>query len=112
MDEIIESVDHGIVAETFSNGQVQIGAGDFTFYIRNGWLIEGGKITAPIKDVNIIGNGPDAIRNITMVANDMELDTGGWTCGKEGQSVPVSQGMPTVLVSQLTSRSSVSRVRN
>ncbi len=101
-DEIIESVDHGIVAETFSNGQVQIGAGDFTFYIRNGWLIEGGKITAPIKDVNIIGNGPDAIRNITMVANDMELDTGGWTCGKEGQSVPVSQGMPTVLVSQLT----------
>jgi len=101
-EEIIASVDHGIVAETFSNGQVQIGAGDFTFYIRNGWLIEDGKVTAPIKDVNIIGNGPDAIRNITMVADDMRLDTGGWTCGKEGQSVPVSQGMPTVLVSQLT----------
>jgi TldD protein len=101
-DEIISEVKQGIVAETFTNGQVQIGAGDFTFYIKNGWLIEDGRITAPIKDVNIIGNGPEAIRNITMVADDMKLDTGGWTCGKEGQSVPVSQGMPTVLVSQLT----------
>ncbi len=101
-DEIIEAVDFGIVAESFTNGQVQIGAGDFTFYIKNGWLIEGGKITAPIKDVNIIGNGPEALRRITMVADDMKLDTGGWTCGKDGQSVPVSQGMPTCLVSQLT----------
>jgi TldD protein len=101
-EEIIESVKFGIVAETFRNGQVQIGAGDYTFYIRNGWLIEDGKITAPIKDCNIIGNGPESLRDITMVANDMKLDTGGWTCGKEGQSVPVSQGMPTVLVSKLT----------
>ncbi len=101
-DEIISEVKNGIVAETFTNGQVQIGAGDFTFYIKNGWLIEDGRITAPIKDVNIIGNGPEAIQNITMVADDMKLDTGGWTCGKEGQRVPVSQGMPTVLVSQLT----------
>jgi len=101
-DEIVSQVSNGIVAETFTNGQVQIGAGDFTFYIKNGWLIENGRITAPIKDVNIIGNGPEAIRNITMVADDMKLDTGGWTCGKEGQRVPVSQGMPTVLVSQLT----------
>jgi len=65
-------------------------------------LIEDGKITAPIKDCNIIGNGPESLRDITMVANDMKLDTGGWTCGKDGQSVPVSQGMPTVLVSKLT----------
>ncbi|MEE2829678.1 MAG: metallopeptidase TldD-related protein [Myxococcota bacterium] len=101
-DEIIESVKYGIVAETFRNGQVQIGAGDYTFYIRNGWLIEDGKITAPIKDCNIIGNGPESLRDITMVADDMKLDTGGWTCGKDGQSVPVSQGMPTVLVSRLT----------
>ncbi len=101
-EEIIAQVKNGIVAETFTNGQVQIGAGDFTFYIKNGWLIEDGRITAPIKDVNIIGNGPEAIRNITMVANDMQLDSGGWTCGKEGQRVPVSQGMPTVLVSQMT----------
>ena len=101
-DEIIAAVDHGIIAETFTNGQVAIGAGDFTFYVKNGWLIEGGKITAPIKDVNIIGNGPEALRRITMVANDTKIDTGGWTCGKDGQSVPVSQGMPTTLVSHLT----------
>ncbi len=101
-EEIIASVKNGIVAETFTNGQVQIGAGDFTFFIKNGWLIEDGKITAPIKDTNIIGNGPEALRDVTMVADDMKLDTGGWTCGKEGQRVPVSQGMPTVLVSRLT----------
>jgi TldD protein len=101
-EEIIASVDRGIVAETFTNGQVQIGAGDFTFYIKNGWMIENGRITAPIKDVNIIGNGPEALSNITMVAGDMKLDTGGWTCGKNGQGVPVSQGMPTALVSKLT----------
>ncbi|MCZ6633737.1 MAG: metallopeptidase TldD-related protein [bacterium] len=101
-DEIIQSVDRGIVAETFSNGQVQIGSGDFTFYIKNGWLIEGGKITVPIKDVNIIGNGPEALRNVTMVADDFKLDEAGWTCGKNGQSVPVSLGLPTVLVNQMT----------
>ncbi len=101
-DEIVASVQNGIIAETFTNGQVQIGAGDYTFYIKNGWLIEGGKITAPIKDVNIIGNGPEALRNVTMAANDGKLDTGGWTCGKDGQSVPVSQGLPTVLVSKMT----------
>jgi TldD protein len=101
-DEIVAAVDTGIIAETFTNGQVQIGAGDFTFYIKNGWLIEGGRITAPIKDVNIIGNGPEALRAVTMAANDARLDTGGWTCGKDGQSVPVSQGLPTVLVSKLT----------
>ena len=101
-DEIVASVKNGIIAETYTNGQVQIGAGDFTFYIKNGWLIEDGKVTAPIKDVNIIGNGPEALERITMVANDSKLDTGGWTCGKDGQSVPVSQGMPTVLVSKMT----------
>jgi TldD protein len=90
-DEIIASVDHGIIAETYTNGQVQIGAGDFTFYVKNGWLVEGGKITAPIKDVNIIGNGPEALKRIS-----------GWTCGKNGQQVPVSQGIPTVLVSTMT----------
>lgn len=101
-DEIIAAVDHGIICETYTNGQVQIGAGDFTFYVKNGWLVEGGKVTAPIKDVNIIGNGPEALQRITMVANDARLDTGGWTCGKNGQSVPVSQGIPTVLVSKMT----------
>lgn len=101
-DEIIAAVDHGIICETYTNGQVQIGAGDYTFYVKNGWLVEKGKITAPIKDVNIIGNGPESLKRITMVANDARLDTGGWTCGKNGQSVPVSQGIPTVLVSNMT----------
>ncbi len=101
-EEIIASVKNGIIAETFTNGVVQIGAGDFTFYIKNGWLVEGGKITAPIKDVNIIGNGPDALKKITMAAGDSKLDAGGWTCGKDGQGVPVSQGLPTVLVSSMT----------
>jgi TldD protein len=102
-DEIIAAVGGtGIIAETFTNGQVQIGAGDYTFYIKNGWLVEGGKVTAPIKDVNIIGNGPESLRRITMAADDSRLDTGGWTCGKDGQGVPVSQGLPTVLVSAMT----------
>ncbi|MGI9262722.1 MAG: TldD/PmbA family protein [Woeseiaceae bacterium] len=101
-EEIIAAVDHGIICETYTNGQVQIGAGDYTFYVKNGWLVENGKVTAPIKDVNIIGNGPESLKRITMVANDARLDTGGWTCGKNGQSVPVSQGIPTVLVSKMT----------
>jgi TldD protein len=102
-DEIIASVKGtGIIAETFTNGQVQIGAGDYTFYIKNGWLIEDGKVTAPIKDTNIIGNGPESLERVTMAADDGKLDTGGWTCGKSGQGVPVSQGLPTVLVSKMT----------
>ena len=100
-DEMIASVERGIVCETFLNGQVQIGAGDFTFFVKNGWLVENGKMTAPIKNVNIIGNGPDALRDITMAAGDSKLDTGGWTCGKDGQGVPVSQGIPTVLIKKL-----------
>ena len=101
-DEIIASVERGILAETFTNGQVEIGAGDFTFYIKTGYLIEGGRLTATIKDANIIGNGPEILGRVTMVGDDLELDDGGWTCGKQGQSVPVGLGMPTVLVSAIT----------
>ncbi len=101
-DEMIAAVDYGIVADQFTNGQVNIGPGDFTFYVKSGSLIENGKITTPIKDVNIIGNGPDVLKKITMVANDMKMAEGGWTCGKNGQGVPVSQGMPSVLVSSIT----------
>ncbi len=100
--EIIASVDHGIYCRSFSNGQVQIGAGDFAFYVRHGWLIEHGKLTRPIKDVNLVGNGPRVLETIEMVGNDLVIDEGGWTCGKDGQSVPVSQGMPTVKVSRLS----------
>ena len=100
-EEIIEAVDFGVICETFTNGQVQLGAGDFTFAVKNGWLVERGRITAPIKDLGIVGNGPEALKRITLVANDARLDAGGWTCGKNGQNVPVSQGIPTVLVSSM-----------
>jgi TldD protein len=101
-DEIIRSVKRGIYCVNFSNGQVNIGAGDFTFYVKNGWLIEDGKLTRPVKDVNIIGNGPEALLKVDMVSDDLAIDEGGWTCGKDGQSVPVSQGLPTVRVSSMT----------
>jgi TldD protein len=100
-EEIIASVDRGIYCISFGNGQVNIGGGDFAFYMKHGYLIENGKLTKPIKDVNIIGNGPEALSRIEMVGNDLKIDEGGWTCGKDGQGVPVSQGMPTVLVSSL-----------
>jgi TldD protein len=101
-EEIIASVKKGIFCTNFANGQVQIGAGDFTFYVKNGYLIEDGRLTRPIKDVNIIGNGPKVLEKIDMVADDLVIDEGGWTCGKDGQSVPVSQGIPTVRVASIT----------
>lgn len=101
-DEIISTVKKGIFAETFTNGQVFIGAGDFTFYVKSGYLIEDGKLTKPIKDINIIGNGPQVLKDIVMVADDFEMAEGGWTCGKNGQGVPVSMGLPTVKVSKIT----------
>ena len=100
-DEIISAVDRGIICETYTTGQVQLGPGDYTFSVKNGWLVEGGRVTSPLKDLTITGNGPETLRRITMVADDARLDTGGWTCGKNGQTVPVSQGMPTVLVSKM-----------
>lgn len=101
-DDIIASVKNGIFVDTFTNGQVQIGAGDFTFFVKTGYMIENGKLTQPIKDINIIGNGPKALADITMVANNFKIDSGSWTCGKDGQSCPVSLGLPSVLVKQLT----------
>ena len=101
-EEIISSVKKGIFAESFTNGQVFIGAGDFTFYVKSGFLIEDGKITKPIKDINIIGNGPKVLEDIVMVADDFQMAEGGWTCGKNGQSAPVSMGLPTVKVSKIT----------
>lgn len=99
--DIIASVNHGIYVDEFSNGQVKIGEGDFTFFVKSGFLIENGRLTAPVKDINIIGNGPQALADIVAVGNDLKIDNGTWTCGKE-QSVPVSCGMPTVLISNLT----------
>jgi TldD protein len=101
-DEIVKSVKKGIYCSKFTNGEVQIGAGDFTFYVKNGFLIEDGKLTKPITDVNLIGNGPKVLEQVDMVANKLEFDEGGWTCGKNGQSVPVSLGMPAVRVAKMT----------
>ena len=98
---IISSVKKGIYVDEFSNGQVKIGEGDFTFFVKSGRLIENGRLTAPVKDINIIGNGPQALSDILAVGNDLKIDNGTWTCGKE-QSVPVSCGMPTVLIGSLT----------
>ena len=100
-EDIIASVKKGIYVDEFTNGQVKIGEGDFTFYGINGYLIEDGKLTRPITDINIMGNGPQALADIVAVGNDSKVDNGAWTCGK-CQSVPVMCGMPTVLVSNLT----------
>ena len=101
-EEIIASVKKGVFCEDFTNGEVRIGPGDFTFYVKSGNLIENGKLTRPIKDVNIIGNGPEVLKRVVMVGNDFEMSVGGGTCGKAGQGVPVSMGLPTVKVSAIT----------
>lgn len=101
VEDLISSVKKGIYVDQFANGQVKIGEGDFTFYVKNGALIENGRLTMPVKDINIIGNGPQALADIIAVADDLKIDEGTWTCGKE-QSVPVSCGIPSVLIKSLT----------
>lgn len=102
-EDVIKNVEKGIYVKDVSNGQVMIGAGDFSFYVSQGQMIEKGKLTAPIKDINIMGNGPKMLRNVTMVADDLQMfKGGGGACGKGGQSVPVGFGMPTVLVKSMT----------
>jgi TldD protein len=101
-EEIIASVKNGIFVESFSNGEVNIGQGDYTFFVKLGYLIENGKITKPIKDLNIIGNGPQSLADIVMVADDLAITDGMWTCGKDGQGAPVSMGIPTVKIKKLT----------
>ncbi len=95
-EEIIKSVKKGLYAEKFSNGQVNIGAGDFTFFLKHGRLIEDGKLTRVVKDANLIGSGPKVLENVMMVGDDMAFESGGGTCGKDGQGVPVGFGLPTV----------------
>ena len=101
--DVIKSVKKGIYVEDVSNGEVKIGEGDFAFYVSQGKLVQDGKLTKPIKDINIMGNGPKMLENVTMVANDLELYAGGTgACGKDGQSMPVSFGLPTCLVKSMT----------
>ncbi|MEE8624079.1 MAG: metalloprotease TldD, partial [Acidiferrobacterales bacterium] len=100
--EIIASVDDGVYAANFGGGQVDITSGKFVFSASEAYLIEKGKITRPIKGATLIGNGPDVLTRIGMVGNDLKLDTGVGTCGKEGQSVPVGVGQPTLRIDGLT----------
>lgn len=100
-DEIIAAVNRGVIAETYTTGRVEAGAGGFTFAVDTGWLIEDGRITAPVRDFRLTGIGADVLSGITMVGNDGRMDSGGWICGKKGQQVPVSHGTPTLLVPSL-----------
>lgn len=101
-EEIIRSVKKGLYAADFSGGQVDITSGKFVFSTSEAYLIEDGKITAPVKGATLIGNGPDILTKVSMVGNDLALDTGIGTCGKAGQSVPVGVGQPTLKVDALT----------
>jgi TldD protein len=100
--EIIASVQNGLYAKNFGGGQVDITSGKFVFSASEAYLIENGKITYPVKGATLIGNGPDVLTRVSMVGNDLELDTGVGTCGKDGQSVPVGVGQPTLRVDGLT----------
>jgi TldD protein len=101
-EEIIASVEKGLYAVNFGGGQVDITSGKFVFSASEAYLIENGKIGAPVKGATLIGNGPDVLTRVSMVGNDMKLDGGVGTCGKEGQSVPVGVGQPTLRVDALT----------
>jgi TldD protein len=101
-DEIVKSVKRGVFAKRFGGGQVDISNGDFVFSLTESYMIEDGKLTAPLKGVNLIGNGPDVLRRVTMLGHDMETSDGIWTCGKDGQSVPVGVGCPTIKIDRIT----------
>jgi TldD protein len=101
-DEIIASVDRGIYAKNFAGGQVDITSGKFVFSTSETYLIENGKLGAPVKDATLIGDGPSVLQKVSMVGNDLELDGGIGVCGKDGQSVPVGVGQPTLRIDGLT----------
>jgi TldD protein len=101
-EEIIKSVKKGLYAKNFAGGQVDITSGKFVFSASEAYLIENGKITRAVKGATLIGNGPDVLTKVSMVGTDLELDSGVGTCGKDGQSVPVGVGQPTLKIDGLT----------
>ncbi|MEQ1558932.1 MAG: metalloprotease TldD [Methyloglobulus sp.] len=101
-EDIIKSVKKGLYAKNFAGGQVDITSGKFVFSASEAYLIENGKITRPVKGATLIGNGPDVLTKVSMVGNDLQLDSGVGTCGKEGQSVPVGVGQPTIKIDNIT----------
>ncbi|MGB5474499.1 MAG: metallopeptidase TldD-related protein, partial [Gammaproteobacteria bacterium] len=100
--DIIRSVKKGLYAVNFGGGQVDITSGKFVFSASEAYLIENGQVTRPVKGATLIGNGPDVLKRVSMLGNDLQLDPGVGTCGKEGQSVPVGVGQPTMLIDDLT----------
>ena len=100
--EIIASLDRGLYATQFGGGQVDITSGKFVFSTSQAWWVEKGRLKYPVKGATIVGNGPDALTRVSMIGNDMALDAGIGTCGKEGQSVPVGVGQPTLRIEGLT----------
>src|SRR4029077_12970167 len=101
-DEILRSVDRGLYAVSFGGGQVDITSGKFVFSASEAYLIEDGNVTRPVKGATLIGNGPEAMQRVSMIGNALKLDEGVGICGKEGQSLPVGVGQPTLLVESLT----------
>jgi TldD protein len=101
-EDMIRSVKKGLYAVNFGGGQVDITSGKFVFSTAEAYLIENGRITTPVKGATLIGSGPEAMTRVSMIGNDMALDSGVGTCGKEGQSVPVGVGQPTVRIDGLT----------
>jgi TldD protein len=101
-EDILRSVKRGLYAVNFGGGQVDITNGKFVFSASEAYLIEDGKITAPVRDATLIGNGPEALKHVSMVGHDLKLDEGIGTCGKDGQSVPVGVGMPTIKLDKMT----------
>ncbi|PZP49149.1 MAG: metalloprotease TldD, partial [Azospira oryzae] len=101
-EEIIRSVDRGLYAVNFGGGQVDITSGKFVFSAAEAYMIENGRVTYPVKGATLIGNGPDVLMRVSMIGNDLRLDPGIGTCGKEGQSVPVGVGQPTLRIDGLT----------
>jgi TldD protein len=100
--EIVASIKKGLYATNFGGGQVDITSGKFVFSASEAYWVENGKIQYPVKGATIVGNGPEALKRVTLIGNDMQLDTGVGTCGKEGQSVPVGVGQPTLRIDGLT----------
>jgi TldD protein len=101
-NEIIASVKKGLYAVNFAGGQVDITNGNFVFSASEAYLIEDGKVTRPVRGATLVGNGPDVLKQVSMVGNDLKLDTGIGVCGKDGQSVPVGVGQPTLKIDSIT----------
>jgi len=101
-EEMIRSVKRGLYAVNFGGGQVDITSGQFVFSASEAYLIEDGRVTRPVKGATLIGNGPDVMKKISMIGNDLALDAGIGVCGKDGQSIPVGVGQPTLKIDSIT----------